>query len=221
MPTGPRIIKHMHRKCNIFWAGESRAESDGKRPKRPPSPATRRSSALFASALEIISALLRLATRMTSCSSTMALAFSSELLRRASASFLALPINSSRAATRRLASAREEGMAALISLMISRAFSLSMMHLSLPSGTPQASAIMLYSPSSSSITSVCSIQFFLHVLAFSSISGISSFGTRPVRSAWYFAISRTTDEERKVYFSLAVRNMVSRSGLIFLLIRFI
>ena len=82
-------------------------------------------------------------------------------------------------------------------------------------------AARLYSPSSSSITSVCSIQFFLHVLAFSSISGISSFGTRPVRSAWYFAISRTTDEERKVYFSLAVRNMVSRSGLIFLLIRFI
>ena len=96
----------------------------------------------LASAAAIISALRARASRTTSCSSTMARAFSSALLRRASASRLALPINSSRADTRRFASARAEGRLALMSLMISMAFSRSMMHLSFPRGTPQASVTM-------------------------------------------------------------------------------
>ena len=116
--------------------------------------ATRRSWFDFASAAEIISALLALAVRMTSCSSIMARACSSALLRSASASRLALPINSSLAETSLCASAIEDGRFAFISLIMSMAFSRSMMHLSLPRGTPQASVTMPYRISSSSITSL-------------------------------------------------------------------
>ena len=117
--------------------------------------ATRRSWLDFASAAEIISALLALAVRMTSCSSIMARACSSALLRRASASRLALPINSSLAETEPLCAPRRwrteirlyfaynvYGFLALDNALV------------VAEGTPQASVTMPYRISSSSITSL-------------------------------------------------------------------